>query len=204
MEVKEQFRIIQAVLNEVASRESCYPDGAVAEEIIEKVRNLTGNASFCRDVPPVSDLLAKGGYELRIETWENDADNYKTQVLTNLTEEDLDFYIELAHLFSSTNSREDPGMGNEEHDFEVYAEIMHDIFVDHWEKLSTDTKEVWGLTSAESTDEDSRGRAYYERLIKHVLGYPVDYDYGFARVFDNLKVFTVEDGRRVEVTDKFK
>ena len=33
------------------------------------------------------------GYQLHITSWENDADNYKTEILSGLTKEDVRFYI---------------------------------------------------------------------------------------------------------------
>jgi hypothetical protein len=204
MEIKEQFLIVQAILNEVAGREGCYPDGDIAEQIIKMVRDRTGNDSFCRDIPPLSTIDVADTFELCIETWENDTDHYRTKVLRNLTENDLDFYIELTSIFTSANSHQDPGMGNEEHDFKAYEKVMRNLFDRHLEKLSPDTKTLWALTPEQNMNVESRGNAYYELLTEHVLGYPVEYDWGFARVVDNLKVFTIKDGRLIEVTDRFK
>jgi len=37
--------------------------------------------------------IIPSGYQLHITSWENDADNYKTKILSGLTKEDVQFYI---------------------------------------------------------------------------------------------------------------
>jgi hypothetical protein len=37
--------------------------------------------------------IIPSGYQLHITSWENDADNYKTEILSGMTKEDVQFYI---------------------------------------------------------------------------------------------------------------
>lgn len=39
------------------------------------------------------------GYQLHITSWENDADNYKTKILSGLTKEDVQFYLHFLNHF---------------------------------------------------------------------------------------------------------
>ena len=41
------------------------------------------------------------GYQLHITSWEKDADNYKTEILSGLTKEDVQFYIHFLSYFGS-------------------------------------------------------------------------------------------------------
>jgi hypothetical protein len=39
------------------------------------------------------------GYQLHITSWENDADNYKTKIISGLTKDDVQFYLHFLSLF---------------------------------------------------------------------------------------------------------
>jgi hypothetical protein len=52
----------------------------------------------------MSDLPA--GYLVRVTSWENDADNYKTVERAGLSESDARFFIRAAQLFRSVNRHE--------------------------------------------------------------------------------------------------
>lgn len=54
--------------------------------------------------------MIKKGYQLHITTWENDADHYKTKVISGLDVYDCKFIIELCSLFTSASSSK--GFGN--------------------------------------------------------------------------------------------
>jgi hypothetical protein len=48
----------------------------------------------------------ESGYQLHITSWENDADNYNTKIISGLTKEDVKFYIYfLKHFRSCSPSR---------------------------------------------------------------------------------------------------
>ena len=52
------------------------------------------------------------GYMLRITSWENDGDDYRTVEHQGLTLEEVKFYVEVANLFKSCNDWKKPGFGN--------------------------------------------------------------------------------------------
>lgn len=43
------------------------------------------------------------GYKITVTTWENDADNYKTQSIYGLTQEQIFLYVDLCKLFHQDN-----------------------------------------------------------------------------------------------------
>jgi hypothetical protein len=193
MNDKEKLQIIQSVLNDVAGREGCYPDGDIADGIIESIRNLTGDDTFCRGKIRSLDNI-KNTFEIHIETWENDADDYDTIVHTGLSSEDVRFYHDLAKLFRSCNASPAGGLGNDEHDLDFLLELVEGVVARHPD-LSVNTGIIWY--------ERLESIANYERLCAYVLSEPVEYDFGFCRVFDSFKVFAVQDGKRVDVTAGF-
>jgi hypothetical protein len=44
------------------------------------------------------------GYQLHITSWENDGDNYKTQIISGLTKEDVQFYLHFLNHFGNDGS----------------------------------------------------------------------------------------------------
>lgn len=50
------------------------------------------------------------GYMLRVTTWENDADNYQTEELSGLNEEEVNFIIKFTDLFRTSGWQ--GGLGN--------------------------------------------------------------------------------------------
>jgi hypothetical protein len=193
MNDKEKMQIIQSVLNDVAGREGCYPDGDIADGIIESIRNLTGDDTFCRGKIQSLDNI-KNTFEIHIGTWENDADDYSTIVHSGLTTEDVRFYHDLAKMFKSCNSRTDGGLGNDDQDLNYLLEVVEEVVARHPD-MSVETGIIWY--------EQLESIANYERLCEYVLSEPVQYDFGFCRVFDSFKVFAVRDGKRVDVTAGF-
>ena len=69
----------------------------------------------------------KPGFLLRITSWENDGDNYKTVSLDGLTLELVRFYVEFCKLFRSVNSS--PGLfGNKEIDRDdQLQDVVHQL-----------------------------------------------------------------------------
>jgi len=192
MNDKEKLLVIQSVLHEVAGREGCYPDGDIADGIIQSIRDLTGDQTFCSgNVRSLDDIM--NTFEIHIETWENDADDYRTIVHTGLTLEDVHFYHDLAKRFKSGNRIED-GLGNDEHELDFLVEVVDEVIARHPD-MSVETGIIWQPGMEEGDN--------YQRLCDYVLSDPVEYDYGFCRVFDSFKVFAVKDGKRVDVTAGF-
>lgn len=53
------------------------------------------------------------GYRITVESWENDADNYKTEIMEGLQKTSVEFLVDFAKLFYSKNNWNGPkGHGN--------------------------------------------------------------------------------------------
>jgi hypothetical protein len=149
------------------------------------------------------------GYQLHITTWENDADNYHTQVMSGLSKEDVAFYVELAKGFRSKNSRPKGGLGNQQVDADTLVEYIDGMLAKH-PNISEKVRNYWStedeLADFDMALDDVKYDLYYEILCENVLGNPDDYyDHGFCRVFDEFKVLFVPEEVIIEdVTHQFK
>lgn len=133
------------------------------------------------------------GYQLHITTWENDADDYKTQIISGLSFNEVLFYVDFASKFASVNA-DVPGLGNSYHDDETLKEVLQPILEEHILGATLETR-LYGK------DLDIR------EFVEGVLGSPVGYDDSFCRVFSGYKVlyFDIPVSIRAEdVTTAFK
>jgi hypothetical protein len=148
------------------------------------------------------------GYQLHITTWENDADHYMTKVMSGLTKEDVQFYVEMAKAFKSRNNRP-AGMGNGIVAANKLVPFIDKLLAKHT-GLSQKVRDYWS-TEGEPGDfdmalEDVKYDLYMEILAENVLGEPVNeyYEYGFCRVFAEFKVYFVPAEVVIEdVTSQF-
>lgn len=139
------------------------------------------------------------GYQMTFTTWENDADYYAEKTISGLTEEDVFFYKDLASYFSSVNNGDNEGLGNEEHTEEELIFLMNEL-LDRHPQLSESERLYW--------EKSIQSEEVYSDLCDKILSHPVEYDYMFCRVMDNVKIFYVEKPifiqEKIEnVTDKF-
>jgi hypothetical protein len=67
------------------------------------------------------------GYQLHITSWENDADNYKTEILSGLTKEDVQFYIHFLSHFEMNKPYENG-------DIDVYPDAEKIAITSAYEK----------------------------------------------------------------------
>lgn len=133
------------------------------------------------------------GYQLQVTTWENDADDYKTQKISGLSFNEVLFYIEFASKFVSINA-EVPGLGNDGHDDETLKEVLDEVMKNHFLGMTLEKR-------LESPNFDVR------EFVTSILGSPVGYGYKFCRVFNSYKVlyFDIPVSIRAEdVTSAFK
>lgn len=130
-------------------------------------------------------MQIKAGFRLEVETWENDADNYRTEVLDGLTEAEVKFYVEVAKAHYSRHDPSMKGFGNmyepDKEEKEKYTDAMRAIFRKHVVILSN----IWDDFEPGWIDEKS--------FLDMVHG--VNYDLGlsgseyyFTRVTDSIKV----------------
>jgi hypothetical protein len=124
------------------------------------------------------------GYILKITTWENDGDNYKTSEITGLSKEDVPLYLHLVSLFKSRHGGSPKGIGNSS---VLSSENLAEKIFDHFESASLP------LPSALRKGEDETDNEFRYRLdeeIFELIGVWMEGEY--YRVFERAKIFFVK------------
>lgn len=137
------------------------------------------------------------GYQLHLTTWENDGDNYNTEIISGLTREDTRFFIQIASRFTSVNNRYGAigGLGNDFVSGNTLIDVIAKALSDN-PNISDKIREEWTLENLD--DDEALGCQAYELLISVILGSPQEYDWCsgdsyFCRVFEDFKVFYYEN-----------
>lgn len=96
----------------------------------------------------------KPGYQVHVRSWENDGDNYKTEILTGLSEEEAKLYVLLAKAFSSRYTKRPDDLpyhvtGNDENATVELANLWRYAA----EKYPTAAAKLWGTEDEFPTDE---------------------------------------------------
>jgi hypothetical protein len=149
------------------------------------------------------------GYQLQVKTWENDADYYKTKILSGLTKEDVIFYLDLAKQFYCKNGWEpEIGIGNDEITDEELINVIQSRLEIH-KNISKDVRSIFDIDVDIDIDNPAElALVYHEVLCENLLGYPETELYNdefqnFCRAFDSFKVLYF-DKPGIEVTNEFK
>lgn len=142
------------------------------------------------------------GYQLHISSWENDADDYRTEVLSGLTREDVAFLVSIIKQFSSRNKKP-KGIGNTSiGDVPLIKLVLKAL--DNHPNISPDLRSCWTLDlpcAVEDLDEfdgdeelAEASEQAYEKLCE-LIGSPVSEFYqdelNFCRVYEDHKVFLI-------------
>lgn len=127
-------------------------------------------------------------YKMTFKSWENDADNYADVSLVVKTREDVNFYTELGKMFESKNQSD--GHGNNEVELNILQELISELLEKH-KNISPDVIKLW---------QDSEN--VYDNLCDYVLSHPVEYEYGFCRVVESIKLINVKPGYWLNVKNK--
>lgn len=126
------------------------------------------------------------GYLLQFTTWENDADHFQTWEMSEVqTLDDVNFWVALAKLFSSTNSASS-GMGNTDVDHDTLVEVIQELLEQHPNVSKSIVDELTSMFNEESEGE------LHDFLYSHMLGNPVDYEFNFCRVVEKVVVQLVQ------------
>lgn len=155
------------------------------------------------------------GYQLHVTSWENDADDYGTEIISGLTEVDVRFLLSIAKQFTSKHSLADSGLGlgNQGNSSLVLARLIEKALTDHPD-ISDDLRSVWILEGVpedlddEDLDEDEFGDLGKDaaEMISTLLGSTTNDCYmsepNFCRVFSSFEVFWFETSVP-DVTSKF-
>ena len=128
----------------------------------------------------------KKGYRMTIISWENDADNYRREVLEGLSEDEVKFYLELCKLHVSKNGRAG-GFGN------AYE----------YESISGKHEEAM-LTLAQKYQEVLKFiEPNYDMMMDYLYMCLGDGEF-YTRVFESVKIEYVPHDIHIEdVTDRF-
>lgn len=146
-------------------------------------------------------VLIPQGYRIIVNSWENDADNRKTEIVEGLLYNEVKFYAAFCKLHYSRNGRgSKKGFGNIlDGDSDEYTKLLNVV-----EKLLLENKTVAGILLGDpipnefETDDDVQEIHYYfhEKLFgssEHI-----------ARVFDSMEVQFFEwDVEGHDVTKEF-
>ena len=122
------------------------------------------------------------GYQLHINSWENDADARKTEILSGLIEADVRFYLDIASQFRSRNGKP-KGLGNGSVNLETLVKIFQTALKAH-PKISESLQKKYTV-KIEGDDEDEVGGERACELICELLGSPV-----FAGFLNQRKSFS--------------
>lgn len=127
----------------------------------------------------INGLNVKSGYLISVTTWENDADDFSTQYFDGLTLEEVTMFSSVLMIFKPSYH------GGEDLCNEDFYDI-EDGIRSHLDKLLSESK-----ISQDFVDK------YFPRhnllkALQTILGEPVQYDYDFIRVFDEMKVYFVD------------
>jgi len=135
------------------------------------------------------------GYQLSVTTWENDADNCKTETIQGLTREDVKFYLHfLSHFRSCWSAQKSSGYGNTEVSFEKERAALESAWRNfppsspELVKDVQDSLEYWATGHTHSCDWDE------------LVGIWSEGD--FYRVFDSFQVHFFQ-APAPDVTDEF-
>ena len=152
------------------------------------------------------------GYQLQVSTWENDLDNYHTQILSGLTKENVLFYIELANKFSRDDTKKN-GYGNSYVGTKTLIDIVKELIDKHpniTKDLMDDWVEVYEDARKNLFSEDEENFRYgaawiHELLTDTILGYPSECYCdvpNFCKVVDKIAVFYIPEDAQ-DVTNQF-
>lgn len=149
----------------------------------------------------------KAGYQLHVTTWENDADNYATNICSGLSEEDTRFYIAWIKQFKSRNGWREKGLGNGSNT----EQNIIDSFKTALEVCKPTSPEMVEIVDeylkAIESDFDTAASNIYDWLCDEVLNRPMDEYYAselfFTRVVESYKVFYIPTDIE-NVTAQFK
>lgn len=163
------------------------------------------------------------GYQVHLKSWENDADYYKTEIISGLTKEEVSFYIELAKKFYSQNGWPDKkGLGNGATDDLDLIWAVRQALTNH-PNISPELLElysvfevcdgVYNILDIDFDDfedwnviEEIAASISCDLINEEILGHPECEVYqdmhNFCRAFDSYKIFFFETEVK-EVSSEF-
>lgn len=130
--------------------------------------------------------VIKKGYRVSIETWENDADNYRTKTFEGLNKEAAQFLVDFSKFFYSKNSRKDTSLkfGNmyepSEEELDQVALFVGPLLINNFEIL-----QEFGYSDLDKNDTDEWVLDIISELLYETQGGSSDF---WSRVTSSIKV----------------
>jgi len=131
------------------------------------------------------------GYRVQVTTWENDCDNYNTEAIDGLDENDVRFVLHVCKLFDRHQSN---SLGNED----LHGEAFVLALQVHLTNFEGTIPEDW-IPDKDLDDEEIQ---YFYGDMLSLIGINST-EYGYWRVFDDAQVYLVPQPIQ-NVTKKFK
>lgn len=143
------------------------------------------------------DVIPKGYYAV-ISSWENDGDHNSDIVYAGLDEKDIEYLLILLPQFNSKNSRTKKGVGNSDVDPEQLANVIFEadpdgVYKDQLYKFFEVKYELLKACCDEDEYDDLFIEADIYDKLTDLIGFPVDYEYGFVRVFESMVVYYLDE-----------
>lgn len=161
-------------------------------------------------MPKLANTIIPPGYRVSVTSWENDADNYKTNIFEGLTKERVEFLAELLpHFYSGSNNRGKTFGNMYEPSDSRYAEAatrIREVMERHRAGLTEDELEILDEAAGIDLEDATKGRGAdmysFGEIVGEFLSYSEDYTF---RVFESMKVeFVPHEIRMQDVTKEFK
>ncbi|AIZ01924.1 hypothetical protein VR5_137 [Escherichia phage vb_EcoM-VR5] len=132
------------------------------------------------------------GYVIEIETWENDGDNYKTQTIFGVEEQEIQQYKYILELFQGSHCNNRNKCGNSEWDVVKHLIIAH---IESGVKSGQLTPDFINKTLCIENLVDGDNGQEFELMcsLQELLGEPVEYDSDFMRVVSWVKLYIIEE-----------
>jgi hypothetical protein len=124
--------------------------------------------------------IIPSGYQLNIISWENDADNYRTNIIYGLTKEDVQFYLHFLNHFKSHKP-----YGNE--DIQDYPDAEKIAITNAYEKCRPTSPQL--LEDVKNSIEYWKTNDYSCEWVYETIGIWNEGEY--YRVFDHCEVYLI-------------
>jgi hypothetical protein len=143
------------------------------------------------------------GYQLQVTSWENDGDNYNTEIISGLTAYDVKFLIDVAKLFRTQYQVKDSkvfgggGCGNNDWSIDEVVTAVDAVIAKH-SYVSDGIKEQWTFDKTDEHYADS-----YTDMISELVGSSEYCDESnYFRVMESYQVYYYPSDI-IDITDKF-
>lgn len=151
----------------------------------------------------------KKGYVVSIDSWENDGDHSQTKTIFGLEKDEVEFLKDFLSLFKSCNSVKNCH-GNEYFNYESVFSDLYGLWSLHSKFIKSKMKIDYSSIADEDELDDyvcSNPEKHYDSIYQYIcdlLGYPVEYDGGFVRVFESITVNYLKDDLTLPKLKKIK